>query len=188
MTFIGNGCKPASTLKDAPLSVSQMQKAYGETVQIMLDLWNKCNMVHADLSEYNLLWHENKVWVIDVGQSVLHDHPNALEFLHRDCSNISSFFRKSGCDDVLSATELFTAITEKNLSSTGADGVQLLTKIEGFERNKEVLTHGLEIVGKDGDAFDQMFERGMSERVLAKATNGERHNEKLCKQLGKSPK
>jgi len=29
---------------------------------MMKTLFHKCNLVHADLSEYNLLWHEDKVW------------------------------------------------------------------------------------------------------------------------------
>lgn len=32
--------------------------------------------------------------MIDVSQSVEHDHPHALEFLRSDCSNITEFFRK----------------------------------------------------------------------------------------------
>ena len=45
--------------------------------------------VHADLSEFNLLWFVNKVWVIDVSQSVMPTHPNALAFLLRDCYNVT---------------------------------------------------------------------------------------------------
>lgn len=49
---------------------------------------NKCALVHGDLSEYNLLWFEDKVWVIDVSQSVELTHPKAMEFLFRDCYNV----------------------------------------------------------------------------------------------------
>ena len=58
------------------------------SLQIMHTLHRKCNLVHADLSEYNLLWWKDQVWVIDVSQSVHITHPLALEFLHRDCTNI----------------------------------------------------------------------------------------------------
>lgn len=30
-------------------------------VQVMQQLYQECNLVHADLSEYNMLWHEGKV-------------------------------------------------------------------------------------------------------------------------------
>ena len=34
-------------------------------------MYQKCKLIHADLSEYNMLWHENKVWFIDPEQSFL---------------------------------------------------------------------------------------------------------------------
>ena len=45
--------------------------------------------MHADFSEYNLLWHENKVWVIDVSQSIENITFSGLEFLYRDCTNVA---------------------------------------------------------------------------------------------------
>lgn len=30
-------------------------------VQMMQQLYQKCKLVHADLSEYNMLWHQGKV-------------------------------------------------------------------------------------------------------------------------------
>jgi len=33
-----------------------------QVLGMMKTLFHKCNLVHADLSEYNLLWHEDKVW------------------------------------------------------------------------------------------------------------------------------
>ena len=61
-------------------------------------MYRECGLVHADLSEYNILWHNDQVWIIDVSQAVDNTHPSALEFLYRDCSNmsnVSSFFQYS---------------------------------------------------------------------------------------------
>lgn len=44
----------------------------------MRTLYQECKLIHADLSEYNLLYYEDKVYMIDVSQSVEHDHPKAL--------------------------------------------------------------------------------------------------------------
>jgi serine/threonine-protein kinase RIO1 len=34
-------------------------------------------------------YHEGNLYVIDVSQSVEHDHPHALEFLRKDCTNVT---------------------------------------------------------------------------------------------------
>lgn len=52
--------------------------------------------MHADLSEYNMLYWQGKVYIIDVSQSVEHDHPHSLEFLRRDITNVNDFFKKKG--------------------------------------------------------------------------------------------
>ena len=58
--------------------------------QLMKNLHQKCYLVHADLSAYNLLWHAGTVHVIDVSQAVDLTHPQAYNFLYRDCMNISN--------------------------------------------------------------------------------------------------
>lgn len=55
---------------------------------------NARRLVHGDLSEFNLLYHRGHAVVIDVSQSVEHDHPNALSFLRRDANNLNVFFEK----------------------------------------------------------------------------------------------
>jgi RIO kinase 1 len=62
-------------------------------------------LVHADLSEYNVLIQEEKPVIIDVGQAVLQNHPKAKSFFDRDLRNLSNYFSKKGLkktpDDVL---------------------------------------------------------------------------------------
>ena len=67
---------------------------YLEVIEKMRILYQECKLVHADLSEYNLLYWDNKVYIIDVSQSVEHDHPHSLDFLRRDIFNINEFFRR----------------------------------------------------------------------------------------------
>ena len=55
----------------------------------MKKMYRECMLIHGDLSEYNLLWHDDTVYVIDVSQSVDREHPHAHEFLLRDCKNIT---------------------------------------------------------------------------------------------------
>ena len=55
-------------------------------------------LVHADLSEYNILNNDEELVIIDVGQTVSTRHPNAKEFFERDILNISRYFAKQGVD------------------------------------------------------------------------------------------
>ena len=91
-----------------------------ECIMIMRKLYNECRLVHADLSEYNILLHDGHLRVIDVSQSVEHDHPQALEFLRNDCSNISDFFRKKGVC-VMSGKELFDFITDVTITESNIE-------------------------------------------------------------------
>lgn len=111
MEFIGQGGWPSPRLKDAVLSEKRFREAYVQCVLIMRHLYQKCRLVHGDLSEYNLLWHNNQVVVIDVSQSVETDHPSALDFLRKDVSAVNDFFRKMGKLQVMSTRQLFEFTT-----------------------------------------------------------------------------
>jgi RIO kinase 2 len=55
-----------------------------------------CNakLVSGDLSEYNILYDGNNIWIIDWPQCVCREHPSADLLLERDLINIINFFRK----------------------------------------------------------------------------------------------
>ena len=110
MEFVGKDMKNAPRLKDADIQgVEQWSLIYLEVARIMRVLYQQCKLVHADLSEYNMLYYEGKVWVIDVSQSVEHDHPHSLDFLRRDIANINNFFKMKGVS-VFSDWNLFQFI------------------------------------------------------------------------------
>lgn len=115
MTFCGKNGWPAPKLKDVELSTAKARELYRDCVIMMWNIFNKCKLVHADLSEFNLLYHEGKIVVIDVSQSVEHDHPHALEFLRKDCTNITDFFAKREVA-TMTMKELFTFITDPNIN------------------------------------------------------------------------
>lgn len=61
-------------------------------------LYQLCRLVHADLSEYNAIVHDQKLYIIDVSQSVEPEHPMSLDFLRMDIKNINAYFEKMGID------------------------------------------------------------------------------------------
>ena len=91
---------PAPRLKDVVFESddvdAQWTSLYIQLLGYMKVLYNQCQLVHADLSEYNLLYHNDKLYLIDVSQSVEHDHPRSLEFLRMDIKNVNDFFRRRG--------------------------------------------------------------------------------------------
>lgn len=50
-----------------------------------LSLVHFCSLLVVPIFRY----HDGGVYVIDVSQSVEHDHPCALEFLRKDCTNVT---------------------------------------------------------------------------------------------------
>nr|XP_016946029.1 serine/threonine-protein kinase RIO3 [Drosophila suzukii] len=114
MRFIGDNHNAAPKLKDARLSAAELSCAYEEIVAAMHKLYNEAKLVHADMSEYNILWFEGKCWFIDVAQSVEPKHPSALEFLMRDCGNIVNFFERRGLPSIYTKEQLFEFITGLN--------------------------------------------------------------------------
>ncbi|KAK6731501.1 hypothetical protein RB195_007765 [Necator americanus] len=111
MEFIGREGWPAPLLKNATLSAEVAEKLYLQLVLDMRTLYRSCKLVHADLSEYNTLVLDDRLYIIDVSQSVEHDHPHALDFLRSDCSNVSKFFRGLGVP-VLPTRKLFELIVD----------------------------------------------------------------------------
>lgn len=99
MGFIGSSKGlGAPRLKDVEFSLpepeTRWRELYMELLGYMRVMYKTCHLVHADLSEYNILYHKERLYIIDVSQSVEHDHPRSLEFLRMDIKNVSDFFRR----------------------------------------------------------------------------------------------
>lgn len=101
MEFMGANERPYPLLKNMPLEDEEAKTVFNTIVEYMRLLYKDANLVHADLSEYNILIDpENLSPVfIDMGQSVTLEHPGAREFLYRDIQNILRFFSRYGIKD-----------------------------------------------------------------------------------------
>ncbi|KAL6870167.1 Serine/threonine-protein kinase rio1 [Amphichorda felina] len=103
MSFLGDRKGWAyPRLRDATLQGDdvdqQWRTLYIQLLGIMRRMYQVCRLVHADLSEYNILYHAGKLYIIDVSQSVEPDHPRSLEFLRMDIKNVGDYFRRQGVD------------------------------------------------------------------------------------------
>ena len=92
------------------------------------------------MSEFNLLYHNEDVFVIDVAQAVDVSHPHALVFLVRDIENILKFFEKIDTKSLPTATKLFNDITNLDMKEEG----NLLVQVDTFEVENRNQTQKLE--------------------------------------------
>uniref|UniRef100_A0A7C4BCA8 non-specific serine/threonine protein kinase n=1 Tax=Ignisphaera aggregans TaxID=334771 RepID=A0A7C4BCA8_9CREN len=97
MEFIGENGVRAPLLKEAAeaglLDSDFAAQIFTEIVRNVYRMYWYAGLVHGDLSEYNVMLHGDRVYIIDVSQAVKLEHPNSHMFLYRDISNIVKFFR-----------------------------------------------------------------------------------------------
>jgi RIO kinase 1 len=129
MEFLGKDGWPSPRLKDAALSEKRLREAYVQCALVLRHLFQRCKLVHGDLSEYNLLWHDDRVYVIDCSQSVLSDHPSALDFLRKDIANVNDFFRKAARLSVMTTRQLFEFVTSDAIGQDEASELDRLDEI-----------------------------------------------------------
>ncbi len=65
---------------------------YKKIIELIKQLYDKAKLVHGDLSEYNIMIPNGYPVLIDFGQAVTTEHPEARAFLERDIENINHYF------------------------------------------------------------------------------------------------
>ncbi|KAH7695614.1 atypical/RIO/RIO3 protein kinase [Aphelenchoides avenae] len=132
MSLIGNGTA-APTLKEvkwAEVTTEQKHTVFSQVRDIMVRMFVECKLVHGDLSEYNLLYNDETVYVIDVAQAVDVSHSRALVFLVRDIENVLDFFGRIGVEALPKSADLFAEITGVQVNAEK----DLMSQVEAFER------------------------------------------------------
>jgi len=96
MEWIGDADGPAPMLKEADLARDDAQMLF-EGLMAEVELWLACNIVHGDLSAYNVLYHDGRLVAIDFPQaSDARFNANAQTLLARDLYNVCQFFARWG--------------------------------------------------------------------------------------------
>ena len=108
MDFIGKNGERAPLLKESELE--DPAKVFKLLLTYLRRLYSKAGLVHADLSEYNIMMWKRKPVVFDVAQSVLTSHPMAETFLQRDLKNIHRYFKRLD-SNVQSVEEMYARVT-----------------------------------------------------------------------------
>ncbi|MDQ6669908.1 MAG: serine protein kinase RIO [Chloroflexota bacterium] len=97
LEFVGGDDGPAPVLNDVRLTSAEAETLFDRLLD-NVQLWLACNIVHADLSPYNVLYRADG-WapVIDFPQAVdPRFNTNAFQLLLRDVENLARYFERCG--------------------------------------------------------------------------------------------
>ncbi|XP_008578310.1 PREDICTED: serine/threonine-protein kinase RIO1 isoform X1 [Galeopterus variegatus] len=173
MGFIGKDDMPAPLLKNIQLSESKARELYLQVIQYMRRMYQDARLVHADLSEFNMLYHGGDVYIIDVSQSVEHDHPHALEFLRKDCANVNDFFLKHSVA-VMTVRELFEFVTDPSITHENVDAY--------LSKAMEIASQRTQKEKSSQDHVDEeVFKQAYIPRTLKEVKNYERDMDIIMK-------
>jgi serine/threonine-protein kinase RIO1 len=115
--------RPFQKLKNEPDFLVNANNIYQSIIKDIKLLWAKAELVHGDLSEYNILglvpigqnYNERfTYYIIDISQALLNTHYLARQLLLRDLNNINIFFSRINTKEPVSIVdfiELFKDIT-----------------------------------------------------------------------------
>jgi RIO kinase 1 len=96
MAFIGDGDRAAPRLSDVDLDLVTARRVWRDLqreISRMLDT----ELVHGDLSAFNVLWWRETPVIIDFSQAVdVVVHPAARDLLRRDVERTAGYFRRQG--------------------------------------------------------------------------------------------
>jgi len=109
MEFIGdeNGV-PARLMRQA--KISNPEYVTNKILDYVKKLYNDAEIVHGDLSAFNILMEDDEPVIIDLSQGMVVDHPLARELLNRDIDNLIKDFKKIGIE--ISKDEIKRKITD----------------------------------------------------------------------------
>jgi RIO kinase 1 len=137
MKFMGENNIPYPQLKDVKLNDEDAPLIYDQIIENMRRLYIRASLVHADLSEYNILIDPEKFEVIfiDVGQAVTLNHPNARDFLTRNIKEKKKYFKKYSIDeDTKDIIEKIKHKTDEDNIIEAEDSVEI-AKGSGFDED-----------------------------------------------------
>ena len=96
MEWVGDNQMPAPLLQSVSLAPEEAQALFDLLMHNVV-LWLSCGWIHGDLSEFNMLYWDGSVKVIDFSQAVdPRSNPGTFTLLRRDIGNVCRYFAQYG--------------------------------------------------------------------------------------------
>ena len=96
MQYVGDEHMPAPPLHTVTLPAREAEALFERSLQ-NIELMLQQGMIHADLSEYNILYWESEITLIDFPQVIkIASNRNAEKILKRDISRVCQYFDRYG--------------------------------------------------------------------------------------------
>ncbi len=115
MEYVGDEDGPSPRLRDFfPEDPDRFVDALLDGLAL---LYFGAGIVHADLSEYNILVRGSEPVIIDLGQAVPWEHPNAPYFFQRDMAQLSRILQEFDKD--FSPSDLYRILRERSGNGRG---------------------------------------------------------------------
>ncbi|MGB9741107.1 MAG: serine protein kinase RIO [Candidatus Bathyarchaeia archaeon] len=108
MEFIGKEGVPAPSMKELP--PKNPEKIYKILLEYLKRLYLNAELVHGDLSEYNIMIWRGRPVIFDISQAVPVSHPMADFLLRRDLTNLNKYFSRLGVE-VPTVEECYMRVT-----------------------------------------------------------------------------
>jgi RIO kinase 1 len=114
LEFIGDADGAAPVLKEVDLRRDEAQALFDRLLD-NVQLWLACNVVHGDLSAYNVLYQAGDPVVIDFPQACdPRFNTNAFRLLVRDIENLGRYFGRFGVTcDAFGLADRYWAVWER---------------------------------------------------------------------------
>jgi len=96
MSYIGDGQQAATTLNEIDLASDQATPLFAEVLR-NIELMLQHNLIHGDLSAYNILYRAGEITLIDFPQVVNGETNSKARFiLQRDIQRVCEYFARQG--------------------------------------------------------------------------------------------
>lgn len=176
--------------------MEELTRLYFQLILLMRRMYRECKLVHADLSEYNVLYHHPRpdaqapssseelfgpsasrpfLVIIDVSQSVEAAHPHAWDFLRTDIKNVDDFWARKAVK-TLGLRSTFEFVTRESVQMEGTtdDEAALGAWLEANPMNDHDDVSVDSDLAQDQDQDEAVFLKSYLPRSFAEMKDPER--------------